>query len=156
MFNFNTAKKQPEPNPKTAVVGAGNMAQPATNAMAGNTQENYINSQIEAIEAQRIEFMKKNPEFDMKAEMQNPQFVMYVWKNKLSVEDAYFLVHRDEIIENTVANTIANINARRDRISENGAGKNSPAVVKKNPKEMSDSEIDAVIERVRNGEKITF
>ena len=45
---------------------------------------------------------------------------------------------------------------RRDRIQENGTGKNSPASVKKNPKDMSDKEIDEIIERVRNGEKISF
>ncbi|MEE1047756.1 MAG: hypothetical protein U0M60_10060 [Clostridia bacterium] len=160
MFNFNTTKKQNEPNLNTAAVGAQKREAAPVNTMpgreGGQMQNGYINSQIEQIEAQRREFMKKNPDFDMKSEMQNPQFVEYVWKNKLSVEDAYFLVHREELIEKAVAEALRRIEARRGRISENGAGKNSPAVVKKNPKEMSDKEIDSIIERVRNGEKISF
>ena len=160
MFNFNTTKKQNEPNLNTAAVGAQKREAAPANTMpgreGGQMQNGYINSQIEQIEAQRREFMKKNPDFDMKSEMQNPQFVEYVWKNKLSVEDAYFLVHREELIEKAVAEALRRIEARRGRISENGAGKNSPAVVKKNPKEMSDKEIDSIIERVRNGEKISF
>lgn len=160
MFNFNTGKKQSEPNLNTAAVGARNREiskqQPMTQGAGGQNQDAYINAQLEEIEAQRREFMRKNPDFDMKSEMQNPQFVAYVWKNKLSVEDAYFLVHRDEVIEKAVAEALGRIEARRGRIAENGAGKNSPASVKKNPKEMSDKEIDSIIERVRNGEKISF
>lgn len=148
MFNFNTQKERPESD-----------AKPVNNNKASNTdsdKEAFINAKIDEIEAQRIEFMKKEPSFDMKAEMENPDFVNYVWKNGLSIEDAYFLVHRDEIIEKGVNSAMERIAAKRNRISENGAGKNSPASVRKNPKDMSDKEIDSIIERVRNGEKISF
>lgn len=148
MFNFNTQKERPESD-----------AKPVNNNKASNTdsdKEAFINAKIDEIEAQRIEFMKKEPSFDMKAEMENPDFVNYVWKNGLSIEDAYFLAHRDEIIENGVKSAMERIAAKRNRISENGAGKNSPASVRKNPKDMSDKEIDSIIERVRNGEKISF
>lgn len=148
MFNFNTQKERPESD-----------AKPVNNNKASNTdsdKEAFINAKIDEIEAQRIEFMKKEPSFDMKAEMENPDFVNYVWKNGLSIEDAYFLVHRDEIIEKGVKSAMERIAAKRNRISENGAGKNSPASVRKNPKDMSDKEIDSIIERVRNGEKISF
>ena len=113
MFNFNTTKKQNEPNLNTAAVGAQKREAAPVNTMpgreGGQMQNGYINSQIEQIEAQRREFMKKNPDFDMKSEMQNPQFVEYVWKNKLSVEDAYFLVHREELIEKAVAEALRRI-----------------------------------------------
>ena len=88
--------------------------------------------------------------------MQNPEFAKYVLAMGLSIEDAFYLVHKDEIIQEEIQAALNRLAARRERISENGAGKNSPAVVKKNPKDMSDKEIDAIIERVRNGEKISF
>lgn len=172
MFNFNTSKRSAEPNLNTAAAaGAGGAIAPQ-NDMGGVPAASYgaeqggmtadlandsqITSKIEGIEAQRREIMKRNPDFDMKAEMQNPQFVEHIWRMGLPVEDAYFLVHRDEIISDAVNSALERISMRRSRIAENGAGKNSPAVVKKNPKEMSDKEIDDIIERVQNGEKISF
>ncbi len=156
MFNFNTTKKQNEPNLNTAIAGGGNTSQATQKTGAPANQDALINSRIEEIEAQRREFMKKMPDFDMKAELQNPQFAAYVVKNRLTIEEAYFLVHRDELIGMAVSEALSRMAARRDRIAENGAGKNNAVSVKKNPKEMSDKEIDAIIERVRNGEKITF
>lgn len=149
MFNFNTTKRRPEPDMTTAVTGGHQV-----NAEGGNADE--INNGIEKIEAQRRELEKKHPGFDMRAELENPEFSAYIFKNGISVEDAYFLVHRDEIIEAEVKSALTRLAERRDRISENGAGKNSPASVKKNPKDMSDKEIDSIIERVQNGEKISF
>lgn len=153
MFNFSANKKQSEPNLNTAAVGAESKMAAQTGAAP---QEAAINSQIEEIEAQRREFMKKKPDFDMKAELNNPQFVNYVWKNKLTVEEAYFLAHREEVIGEAVSEALSRMAERRDRITENGAGKTGAASIKKNPKEMSDKEIDSIIERVRNGEKISF
>ncbi len=137
MFNFNTTKRQPELN--SAVKGA-----------------DETNAKVAELESQSREFQKKNPQFDMKKEFENMDFANYILKNGLSVEDAYFLTHRDEILKGVATQATDRLNARRDRIAENGAGKNSPASVKKNPKDMSDKEIDSIIERVQNGEKISF
>ncbi len=157
MFNFNTQKKQTAPNMNAQVQGGNNpTAMPASESGVAATQEDYVNNRVAEIEAQRREFMAKKPDFDMQAELQNPDFAKYLMKNGLSVEDAYFLAHRDEIIETAVKNAFSRFSARQNRITENGAGKNSPAVVKKNPKDMSDKEIDSIIERVNNGEKISF
>ena len=154
MFNFNTSKKQSEPNLNTLVNGGANADDyKAEGSSIGNQREAYINSKMQEIEKQRIEFMKKNPGFDMKAEMENPAFVEYVWGKGLTVEEAYFLAHKDEIIGAAMKK---NRSAVSNRIAENGAGKNSPASVKKNPKDMTDKEIDAIIERVSRGEKISF
>ncbi len=115
-----------------------------------------VEQRIDEIERQRIAFAKLNPDFDMRAEMENPQFVNYIWGNGLSVEDAFFLVHRDELLEEAANEAVAELQNRQNRISENGAAKIRPAMAKKNPKDLSDKEIDAIIERVRNGEKISF
>ena len=152
MFNFNTAKRREEPNLNTAAVGAVDDKE----TPMSNDNDDFINARVDEIEKQRVEFLRKNPDFDIRSEMENPDFVNYVWKMGLSVEDAYFLAHRDEIIEQAVKNAIGKMSARRNRITENGAGKISPAVVKKNPKDLSDKEVDSIIDRVRNGEKISF
>lgn len=152
MFNFNTNKRNAEPSMQTA---AGENRE-AYRDMNGTDKDAAINSGIEKIEAQRRELERKIPNFDMKKEMENPSFVNYVFKNGISVEDAYFLVHRDEIIAAEVQAVLHRLSERRGRIAENGAGKNSPAAVKKNPKDMTDKEIDSIIERVQNGEKISF
>ncbi len=154
MFNFTANKKQSEPNLNTAVVGAGGADKTAPKRTP--EEEAYANARIKELESQLQEFAKQNPDFDMTAEMDNPQFVKYVWRNGLTIEEAYFLAHRDEILQEAVSESYTRMANRRDRIAENGAGKNSPASVKKNPKEMSDEEVDAIIERVRNGEKISF
>ena len=170
MFNFNTNRRSVEPSfggsaaapaaaaqSKKQVTAQTAPTQAMTTAGTQMTEQDaYMNARIEEIEAQRIEFMRKNPEFDMQLEMENPKFAEYVLLMGLSVEDAYFLVHRDEIIDDAVNSALERIASRRSRIVENGAGKNSPAAVKKNPKDLSDSEIDDIIERVRSGEKVSF
>lgn len=172
MFNFNTNKRNAEPSMNTAMRtnGSGNMTsrqggQAANiNAVPQNGMQNgmdseqqaFIRARAEELENQRRDFMRKRPDFDLETEMQNPEFAKYVLGMGLSIEDAFYLVHKDEIIQEEIQAALNRLAARRERISENGAGKNSPAVVKKNPKDMSDKEIDAIIERVRNGEKISF
>lgn len=170
MFNFNTNKRGAEPNINTAMRanGSGNAMSRGGQAASMNTapqqmqdgmndeQRAFIRARAEELEDQRREFMKKRPDFDLEAEMQNPEFAKYVLAMGLSIEDAYYLVHKDEIIREEIQTALNRLAVRRERIAENGAGKNSPAVVKKNPKDMSDKEIDAIIERVRNGEKISF
>lgn len=172
MFNFNTNKRNAEPSMNTAMRtnGSGNMpsrqgGQAANiNAVPQNGMQNgmdfeqqaFIRARAEELENQRRDFMRKRPDFDLETEMQNPEFAKYVLAMGLSIEDAFYLVHKDEIIQEEIQAALNRLAARRERISENGAGKNSPAVVKKNPKDMSDKEIDAIIERVRNGEKISF
>lgn len=159
MFNFNTSARQKQLDTDELAIGAKGGSAETERADLQQMQsdnDDYVNSRINELEAQRREFMAKKPDFDMKLEMQNPQFAAYVMKNRLSVEDAYFLVHRDEVIGDAVKEMMDRITQRRGRIVENGAGKNSPASVKKNPGDMSDKEIDAIIERVQNGEKVSF
>ena len=152
MFNFTSNQKlhqQAEEVPAKAM----------TKAESKKTTEEtdpYVEQRVAEIEEQRVEFARKNPDFDMKAEMQNPDFIKYVWGKGLTVEEAYFLVHKEDLFEKARQNAAEELSSRRDRILENGAGKNRPAIAKKNPKDLSDKEVDAIIERVRNGEKVTF
>lgn len=152
MFNFNTNKRNTEPSMQTAAgEGRGGYL-----GAIGESNDAFIRSGIDKIEAQRREIERKIPGFDMRRELENPKFANYVFGNGISLEDAYYLVHRDEIIVEEVNKVMQRLSERRGRIAENAAGKNSPAAVKKNPRDMTDQEIDSIIERVQNGEKISF
>lgn len=164
MFNFTSNTKNRQQTLPTDPAAAQTAKAPATAAGTQNSQmpqstqsaDPYVEQRIDEIESQRIAFQRQNPDFDMKAEMQNPDFVNYVWGKGLTVEEAYFLAHRQELLNQARSEAMEELMARRERIAENGAAKNRPAIAKKNPKDLSDKEIDAIIERVRKGEKITF
>lgn len=111
----------------------------------------YIDRRAAEIDAQVREFSLKNPDFDIRRELRNPKFCNYLWGNGLSVEDAYYLTHRGETEERAARP------APEKRIAENGTSKpGGSGVVKKNPEDMSDEEVDDIIRRVRKGEKISF
>lgn len=114
--------------------------------------EEYINRRTAEIDAQVRDFARKNPGFDIRRELENSKFCTYVWGNGLSIEDAYYLVHR------TDGAAAPGRNAEPEkRIAENGTSKpGGSGMVKKNPEDMSDEEIDDIIKRVRKGEKISF
>ena len=147
MFHFNGNKE------RQPVIGN---AAPIQQEVAQNPETAAMDKRNAEIEAQRQAFAAKNPDFDMQAEMKNPAFINYIWGNGLSIEDAYFLIHREEILESARNEATNALLARQTRVLENGAAKNRPAIAKKNPSNLSDKEIDAIIERANNGETITF
>lgn len=156
MFNFTNTNKPRQQELSAAPASSQNLSGSTLQNQNLTSMEALAEQKAQEIEAQRIAFTQKNPGFDMKAEMENPAFKKYLWGNGLTVEEAYFLAHREELLENARAEALESLAERQDRIVENGAAKNRPAIAKKNPKDLTDKEIDAIIERVRNGEKITF
>lgn len=140
MFHFSTNKESQNTNPSPQTAGEN----PA------------VTARMSEIEAQRQAFLQKNPSFDMKAEMQNKDFVNYVWGSNLSIEDAYYLVHREELLEQARLSGMEAALKRSNRVPENGTAKSRPAIAKKSPKDLSDKEVDAIIARAKNGETITF
>lgn len=165
MFNFNTNKRRVEPMVNADAIRGDSGGQNNDTTISRDTAmypnmgvatDDNVAARVNEIEEQRKAFMSQNPDFDIRIEMENPDFKKYLIINGLSVEEAYFLAHREEIMENYAGNSMSKAALRRNRIYENGAGKNSPAVVRKNPKDLSDKEIDSIIERVNNGEKISF
>ncbi len=145
MFNFSTNQK----------LRAQTEATPAQET-AAETNNAYAQQRLAEVEKQRLAFVRKNPDFNMSAEMQNPAFMQYIIGNGLTVEEAYILVHREELLAKSSPDAEEKQAPVKERMLENGAGKNRPAIARKNPRDLSDKEIDAIIERVRNGEKITF
>lgn len=106
---------------------------------------------------------KVYPNFDMAAELQNEQFRNLI-ENNVSVQAAYEVIHRDEIIpaamqfaaqavEQNISKKIA---ANGARPSENGMGGVASAVVKSDVSKLTKFDIDEVARRVARGERISF
>lgn len=156
MFNF-SGNKGRQVLSADPTVTPQNQAEAVTATAEQNGRENpAVDARIAEIEVQRQAFSQENPDFDMKSQMQNPDFVNYVWGNNLSVKDAYFLTHREEILEQARLEGMQMLLRRKQRVPENGTAKNRPAIARKNPKDLSDKEVDTIIERAKNGETITF
>lgn len=143
------AKAQEEAPPQESPQQNGQRAPMEGQGDSPESLEAYISRRNEEIDAQVAEFSRKNPNFDIRRELNNPDFCTYVWGNGLSVEDAYYLVHRND--------RQANSAVPERRIAENGTARpGGSGMLKKNPSELSDEEIDDIVRRVRKGEKISF
>ena len=103
------------------------------------------------------------PSFDLRAEMQNPQFVNLLRSN-VDVRTAYEVLHKDEIIPaamqftaKTVEQKLTNkIIANGARPAENGNSSQSATVVKSDVSQLSKADRQEIIRRVQRGEKISF
>ena len=103
------------------------------------------------------------PNFDLRAEMQNPQFANLLRSN-VDVRTAYEVIHKDEIIpaamhftakqvEQKITNKII---ANGARPAENGNSSQSASVVKSDVSQLSKADRQEIIRRVQRGEKIRF
>lgn len=139
-------------------------------------QANELNMRLQQQAAKTREVY---PDFDLEAEFQNPRFRaaldMVAAQNEESfkasgkngevfdITYAYELAHADEIRNNTIkrvskataAAVAQNIQANRNRPSENAARRTAPAT-KKSYDDMTDEEFAAHIDKVRRGETHIF
>ena len=103
------------------------------------------------------------PSFDLRAELNNPQFVNLLRSN-VDVRTAYEVLHKDEIIPaamqftaKTVEQKLTNkIMSGGARPMENGMNSQSAAVVKSDVSQLSKADRQEIIRRVQRGEKIRF
>ena len=103
------------------------------------------------------------PSFDLKTEMQNPQFVNLLRSN-VDVKTAFEVLHKDEIIPaamqytaKTVGQKLTNkIIANGARPAENGNSSQSATVVKSDVSQLTKADRAEIIRRVQRGEKIKF
>ena len=101
------------------------------------------------------------PNLDVQAELQNEDFARLLMAG-VDVKSAYEVIHKDEIIggamqyaAKTVEKKVVDkIKANGSRPVENGISSNSAAVVKTDVSQFTDADMDEIIRRVRNGEKI--
>ncbi len=103
------------------------------------------------------------PSFDLRSELQNGQF-RDLLKAGISVQQAYELVHMDEIRDATARSAAktaseqmaANIKSRASRPSENGTSSQSAVVVKSDVSKLTRAERAEIARRAQRGEKISF
>lgn len=103
------------------------------------------------------------PGFDLQAEIQNGQF-RDLLRAGISVQQAYELVHMDEIRDATARSAAktaseqmaANIKNRAARPSENGTSSQSAVIVKNDVSNLTRAERAEIARRAQRGEKITF
>lgn len=103
------------------------------------------------------------PSFDIKAELQNQQFVDML-KRGVGVEHAYKIIHFDELNQNAArvaaqtadAQAQARIKSKASRPSENGTSSKSAVIVKNDVSTLTRAERAEIARRVSRGEKISF
>lgn len=103
------------------------------------------------------------PNFDLRTELQNPTFARMTSPDMgMSVEDAYYAVHRKEIMSGAMqvtaqktAQKISNaIQSGSRRPNENGTSGQAPSVTTFDYRSMSPEQRKALKDRIRSGEKI--
>lgn len=109
------------------------------------------------------ELKKTYPDFDLATEVQDERF-MNLLQSNWSVADAYEAVHAKELItrgigtaaEKVQKNVVDNIRARGMRPAENGTGNKPGVIIKKDPSQFDEKDLEEIRRRVANGEKIVF
>ena len=130
---------------------------------ARSLEEQKIQQHFAKLEQQAEEMKKVFPNFDLRAELQNPAFVRMTSPNVgISVEDAYYACHRKElqtaamqVAAQKTAQKISNdIQAGNRRPSENGTSGQAPSVTTFDYRSASPEQRAALKARIRSGEKI--
>lgn len=126
-------------------------------------EQQKFQQHIESLERQAEEMKKVFPNFDLRTELQNQAFARLTAPNSpVSVEDAYYAVHRKElqtaamqVTAQKVAQKISNdIQAGSRRPDENGTSGQAPSVTTFDYRSMSPQQREALKKRIRSGEKI--
>ena len=101
-----------------------------------SVQEQKIRNHFTGLEQQALEMKKMFPNFDLQTELKNPAFLRMTSPNVgISVRDAYYAVHHDEMqtaamqatAKATAQNISQNIQARQRRPDENGISGQAPS-----------------------------
>ena len=126
-------------------------------------EQQKFQNHIMKLEQQGEAMKKVFPNFDLRTELQNPAFARMTSPNVgISVEDAYYAVHRNEIqtaamqvTAQKTAQKISNaIQAGSRRPDENGTSGQAPSVTTFDYRSMSPQQREALKKRIRSGEKI--
>ena len=126
-------------------------------------EQQKFQQHIMRLEQQGEEMKKVFPNFDLRTELQNPVFARMTSPNVgISVQDAYYAVHRNEIqaaamqvTAQKTAQKISNaIQSGSRRPNENGTSGQAPSVTTFDYRSMSPEQRKALKDRIRSGEKI--
>lgn len=125
---------------------------------AAREAEQTTRKQAEKWDKDAAEVKAKYPDFDIHSEVDNPVFMENI-KKGLSMEDAYFLTHRDEITRRMVtdARTASekavadNIRAKGNRPAEAGTASTAGFTGAVNFKTMTAEQRAKIVEATKNG-----
>ena len=126
-------------------------------------EQQKFQNHIIKLEQQGEELKKVFPKFDLRTELQNPVFARMTSPNVgISVEDAYYAVHRKEIqfaamqvtAQKTAQKISNDIQAGSRRPNENGTSGQAPSVTTFDYRNASREQREALKKRIRSGEKI--
>ena len=130
---------------------------------AQTLEQQKFQQHIASLERQAEAMKKVFPNFDRRKELQNQAFARMTSPNVgVSVEDAYYAVHRNDlqkaamqVTAQTVAKKISNdIQAGSRRPNENGTSGQAPSVTTFDYRNASSEQREALKKRIRSGEKI--
>ena len=128
-----------------------------------NLEQQKIQQHFQKLQQQGEEMKKVFPDFDLRKELQNPAFVRMTSPNVgISVEDAYYAIHRKElqtaamqVTAQKTAQKISNaIQSGSRRPDEAGTSGQAPSVTTFDYRSMSPEQRKALKDRIRSGEKI--
>lgn len=126
---------------------------------AQNLEQQKIQQHFQKLEQQGEEMKKIFPNFDLRQELQNPAFVRMTSPNVgISVEDAYYAVHRKElqtaamqVTAQKTAQQISNaIQAGTRRPAENGINGQAPSVTNFNYRAATKEQRQALKDHIRS------
>lgn len=130
-------------------------------------QDQKMRNHFASLENQAKEMQKVVPNFDLQTELKNPAFLRMTSPNVgISVRDAYYAVHHDEMqtaamqatAKATAQQISSNIQARQRRPDENGISGQAPSATTFNYKNASPEQRAAfkkdLLERMARGEKV--
>ena len=130
---------------------------------ARTLEQQKFQNHIMKLEQQGEALKKVFPNFDLRTELQNPAFARMTSPNVgISVEDAYYAVHRNEIqaaamqvtAQKTAQKISNSIQAGSRRPNENGTSGQAPSVTTFDYRTASREQREAFKKRIRSGEKI--
>lgn len=130
---------------------------------ARTLEEQKFHNHIVKLEQQGEALKKVFPNFDLRTELRNPVFARMTSPNVgISVEDAYYAIHRNEIqtasmqvTAQKVAQKFSNaIQSGSRRPNENGTSGQAPSVTTFDYRRASQEQREALKKRIRSGEKI--
>lgn len=102
---------------------------------------------------------KDYPQFDLKAETENPQFIRLL-QSGIDMKHAYEVMHMDEIMSQTAQaaerRTVDNIRAKGSRPREAGISSQTGVVTKNDVSKLTPADRREIAKRVAQGEEIYF
>ena len=128
-------------------------------ARKASQTESMARQQYESWLSQANELKENYPGIDLSAELSDRRF-RELLRSGVPMGDAYELIHRNELMENTARDMEERISRRilsgLNRPRENGMGGTSSAVMKQDMSQMSKKARQDIIRRVQQGERISF